>query len=139
MNHPAASNGVSIGIFNRPKGRGIKSLSAFGGLKIHMQKKEAKMKKVIIVFLLIALIGVFTALQTPVAQTKSKGDLILTSKKVKSAPGDAVSSVWNQAKEAKIVLTGAGKFEGKVIELITKSVFTKDQIFFRFAEECLEI
>jgi len=90
------------------------------------------MKKVIMVFLLIALIGAFTALQTPVAQTKSKGDLVLTSKKVKSAPGDAGSSVWNQAKEAKMVLTGAGKFEGKDIELKTKSVYTKDEIFFRF-------
>jgi hypothetical protein len=90
------------------------------------------MKKVVMVFLLIALIGAFAALQTPVAQTKSKGDLVLTSKKVTSAPADAGSSVWNQAKEAKMVLTGAGKFEGKDIELKTKSVFTKDEIFFRF-------
>jgi hypothetical protein len=90
------------------------------------------MKKVVMVFLLIALIGAFTALQNPVAQTKPKGDLELTSKKVKSAPGDAGSSVWNQAKEAKMVLTGAGKFEGKDIELKTKSVYTKDEIFFRF-------
>lgn len=97
-----------------------------------MKKKEANMKKVVMVFLLIALIGAFAALQTPVAQTKSKGDLVLTSKKVKSAPGDAGSSVWNQAKEAKIVLTGAGSVEGKVIELKTKSVYTGDEIFFRF-------
>jgi hypothetical protein len=97
-----------------------------------MKKKEAKMKKVVMVFLLIALIGTFAALQTPIAQTKSKGDLVLTSKKVKSAPGDAGSPVWNQAKEARIVLTGAGKFEGKDIELKTKSVYIKDEIFFRF-------
>ena len=90
------------------------------------------MKKVAMVFLLIALIGAFAALQTPVAQAKSKGDLVLSSKKVKSAPGDAGSSTWNQAKEAKIVLTGAGKFEGQDIELKTKSVYTKDEIFFRF-------
>jgi hypothetical protein len=90
------------------------------------------MKKVIMVFLLITLIGVFAALQTPVAQTKSKGDLVLTSQKVGSAPEDAGSSVWNQAKEAKVVLTGAGKFEGKNFELKTKSVYTKDEIFFRF-------
>jgi len=90
------------------------------------------MKKVAMVFLLIALIGAFAALQTPVAQAKSKGDLVLSSKKVKSAPGDAGSSTWNQAKEAKMVLTGAGKFEGKDIELKTKSVYTKDEIFFRF-------
>ncbi len=94
--------------------------------------KEAKMKKVVMVFLLIALIGAFTVLQTPIAQTKSKGDLVLTSKKVKSAPGDAGSSVWNQAKEAKVVLTGGGKFEGKAIDLKTKSVYTGDEIFFRF-------
>jgi hypothetical protein len=90
------------------------------------------MKKAVIIFLLIALISVFAALQTPVAQTKSKGDLVLTSQKVGSTPEDAGSSVWNQAKEAKMVLTGAGKFEGKNIELITKSVYTKDEIFFRF-------
>jgi hypothetical protein len=59
------------------------------------------------------------------------GDLVLTSKKVKSAPSDAGSSEWNQAKESEIVLTGAGSVEGKVIELKTKSVFTKDEIFFR--------
>ncbi len=59
------------------------------------------MKKVVMVFLLVALIGAFAALQTPVAQTKSKGDLVLTSKKVKSAPGDAGSSAWNKAKESK--------------------------------------
>ena len=90
------------------------------------------MKKVVMFFLLIALIGAFAALQTPVAQTQSKGDLVLTSKKVKSAPADAGSSVWNQAQEAKIVLTGAGSVEGKVIELKTKSVYTGDEIFFRF-------
>jgi len=33
MNDPAASNGVSIGNYYRPKGRGIKPLSAEGGLK----------------------------------------------------------------------------------------------------------
>lgn len=84
------------------------------------------------VLLLMALIGAFAALQTPVAQTKSKGDLVLTSKKVGSAPENAGSAVWNQTKEAQMVLTGAGKFEGKAIELKTKSVYTKDEIFFRF-------
>jgi len=34
MNYPAASNGVSIGNYYRPKGRGIKPLSAEGGLNI---------------------------------------------------------------------------------------------------------
>jgi hypothetical protein len=97
-----------------------------------MKKKEAKMKKMVMIFLLIALIGAFAVLQTPVAQTKSKGDLVLTSKKVGSAPEDAGSAVWNQAEEAKMILTGAGKFEGKEIELRTKSVYTKDEILFRF-------
>jgi hypothetical protein len=59
------------------------------------------------------------------------GDLVLTSKKVKSAPSDAGSSEWNKAQESEIVLTGAGSVEGKVIELKTKSVFTKDELFFR--------
>lgn len=90
------------------------------------------MKKVVMIFLLIALMSAFAALQTPVAQTKSKGDLILTSKKVKSTPADAGSSLWNQAEEARIVLTGAGTVEGKVIELKAKSVYNGDQIFFRF-------
>ncbi|MGD2187562.1 MAG: ethylbenzene dehydrogenase-related protein [Desulfobacterales bacterium] len=90
------------------------------------------MKKTVMVLLLMALIGAFAALQTPVAQTKSKGDLVLTSKKVGSAPENAGSAVWNQTKEAQMVLTGAGKFEGKAIELKTKSVYTKDEIFFRF-------
>jgi len=69
--------------------------------------------------------------QASMAKAKP-GDLVLTSKKVKSAPSDAGSSEWNQAKEAKMVLTGAGKFEGKDIELKTKSVYTKDEILFRF-------
>ena len=37
-----------------------------------------------------------------------------------------------KAQESKIVLTGAGSVEGKVIELKTKSVYTKDEILFRF-------
>jgi hypothetical protein len=89
------------------------------------------MKKVVMVFLLIALIGAFTAIQNPVAQTKPKGDLVLTSKKVKSAPADAGSSEWNKAKEAKMVLTGAGTVEGKLLELKAKSVYTKDGLFLR--------
>ena len=34
MNYPAASNGVSSGNYYRPKGRGIKPLSAEGGLNV---------------------------------------------------------------------------------------------------------
>ena len=43
MNYPAASNGVSSGKFNHPKGRGIKSSSAAGGLnskKLVLQLRE---------------------------------------------------------------------------------------------------
>jgi hypothetical protein len=89
------------------------------------------MKKVFLIILLVLAIGTFAVHQASMAKAKP-GDLVLTSKKVKSAPSDAGSSEWNQAKEAKMVLTGAGKFEGKNIELKTKSVYTKDEILFRF-------
>jgi hypothetical protein len=88
------------------------------------------MKKVFMIMLLVLAIGIFAVHQASMAKAKP-GDLVLTSKKVKSAPSDAGSSEWNQAKESEIVLTGAGSVEGKVIELKTKSVFTKDEIFFR--------
>ena len=88
------------------------------------------MKKVFLIILLVLAIGTFAVQQASMAKAKP-GDLVLTSKKVKSAPSDAGSSEWNQAKEAKMVLTGAGKFEGKNIELKTKSVYTKDEILFR--------
>jgi hypothetical protein len=90
------------------------------------------MKKIVMIVMLIALIGAFAVLQAPVAQTGPKGDLVLSSQKVSSAPENAASAAWNQAKEAKIVLTGNGRFEGKNIELKTKSVYTGDEIFFRF-------
>jgi len=89
------------------------------------------MKKVFLIILLVLAIGSFAVQQASMAKAKP-GDLVLTSKKVKSAPSDAGSSEWSQAKEAKMVLTGAGKFEGKNIELKTKSVYTKDEILFRF-------
>jgi hypothetical protein len=89
------------------------------------------MKKVFLIILLVLAIGTFAVQQASMAKAKP-GDLVLTSKKVKSTPSDAGSSEWNQAKEAKMVLTGAGKFEGKNIELKTKSVYTKDEILFRF-------
>jgi hypothetical protein len=88
------------------------------------------MKKVFMIMLLVLSIGTFAALQASMAKAKP-GDLVLTSKKVKSAPSDAGSSEWNKAEESEIVLTGAGSVEGKVIELKAKSVFTKDEIFFR--------
>lgn len=88
------------------------------------------MKKVFMIILLVLAIGTFAVHQASLAKAKP-GDLVLTSKKVKSAPADAGSSEWKKAQESKIVLTGAGSVEGKVIELKTKSVYTKDEIFFR--------
>ncbi len=90
------------------------------------------MKKVFLIILFVIAIGTFVVHQVSIAKSKPKGDLVLTSKKMKSASSDAGSSQWNKAKEAKMMLTGSGKFEGKDIELKTKSVYTKDEIFFRF-------
>ncbi len=91
------------------------------------------MKKVFLIVLLVFAMATFTVYQASIAQSASaKGDLVLVAKKVKSAPADAGSSQWDKAKESKIVLTGAGKFEGKNLELKSKSVYTKDEIFFRF-------
>jgi len=87
------------------------------------------MKRIFIILFGLA-VGIFSIYQ--VSMAKTKGDRVLTSKKVKFAPSDAGSSQWNTAREAKIVLTGAGSVEGKVIELKAKSVHTKDMIFFRF-------
>jgi hypothetical protein len=89
------------------------------------------MKKVFMIILLVLAIGTFAVHQASLAKAKP-GDLVLTSKKVKSAPADAGSSEWNKAKEAKIVLTGAGSVEGKSLEFKAKSVYTGGQIFFRF-------
>lgn len=90
------------------------------------------MKKLITMFLIVIAIGALSAYHLSDVQAKSaKGDLVLTAKKVKSAPADAGSSQWGKAKESKLVLTGAGKVEGKTIELKAKSVYTKDEIFFR--------
>ncbi len=89
------------------------------------------MKKVFMIILLVLAIGTFAVHQASLAKA-NPGDLVLTSKKVKSAPADAGSSEWNKAKEAKIVLTGAGSVEGKSLEFKAKSVYTGGQIFFRF-------
>jgi hypothetical protein len=94
--------------------------------------KEAKMKKTVMISLFAIMICTVVVLQLTNAQTKPKGDLVLTSKSVKSAPADAASAEWNQAKESKIMLTGQGSVEGKNLELKTKSVYTTDAIFFRF-------
>ena len=90
------------------------------------------MKKVILIVLFVTAIGTFVVHQVSIAKSKPKGDLVLTSKKVKSAPSDAGSSQWNKAQESKIALTGAGTVEGKPLEFKAKSVYTKNEIFFRF-------
>ncbi len=91
------------------------------------------MKKIFLIVLLVFAIGTFMVFQSSIAESASaKGDLVLVAKKVKSAPANAGSSQWDKAKESKIVLTGAGKFEGKNLELKSKSVYTKDEVFFRF-------
>jgi hypothetical protein len=94
--------------------------------------KEVKMKKVFLILLVAVAVGALMVYKVSEAQTKPKGDLVLVSKKVKSAPADASSSQWSKAKEAKIILTGAGTVEGKIIELKAKSVYTKDDILFLF-------
>ena len=90
------------------------------------------MKKLITMFLIVIAIGALSAYHFSDVQAKTaKGDLVLISKKVKSAPADAGSSQWGKAKESKLVLVGAGNVEGKTIELKAKSVYTKNGIFFR--------
>jgi len=89
------------------------------------------MKKVFLTMLLVTAIGTFVVYQVSIAKAKA-GDLVVTSTEVKSAPSDAGSALWNEAKESKIALTGAGSVEGKPLELRAKSVYTSDQIFFRF-------
>jgi len=59
-------------------------------------------------------------------------DRALVSAAVKAVPADAASGVWSKAKEANIQLTGAGKFEGKKLNLKLKSVHTKDMVYFLF-------
>ena len=88
------------------------------------------MKKVFMLALLVLVTGTFAFYQASMAKAKA-GDLVLTSKKINSAPSDAGSTQWSEAKESKIALTGAGTVEGKPLELIAKSVYTKDEIFFR--------
>lgn len=91
------------------------------------------MKKVFLIVLLVIAMATFTVYQASITESASaKGDLVLVAKKVKSAPADAGSSQWDKSKESKFALVGAGTVEGKNIELKAKSVYTKDEIFFRF-------
>ena len=90
------------------------------------------MKKSHFVLMLLTIVAAVAFYGVSTVDAKAKGDLVLISKKVKSAPTAAGSSQWDKAKEAKLVLVGAGKVEGKQIELKAKSVYTKDEIFFSF-------
>jgi hypothetical protein len=88
------------------------------------------MKKVFRAGFIVLLLSVFVMLQIAVAQPK--GDLKLVSKKVGASPADIGSSQWNNATESKFVLTGAGSAEGQIVEMKAKSVYTEDEVFFRF-------
>ncbi len=91
------------------------------------------MKKAFFILVLVLTVGTLAIYNASIAAAKApKGDLVLISKKVKSAPADASSSQWNEAQEAKIIVVGAGSVEGNIIPLKTKSVHTKDEIFFLF-------
>jgi hypothetical protein len=91
------------------------------------------MKKAFMIFLLVLTIGAFTFYHASIAETKgSKGDLVVISKKVKSAPTDAISPQWEDAEKAKIVVTGAGTVEGNISTIKVRSVYTKDEVFFLF-------
>jgi len=91
------------------------------------------MKKAFFILLLVLTVSALTIYNASIAAAKApKGDLVLISKKVTSAPADVGSSEWNKAKQAKIILTGAGTVEGKIIEQKVKSVHTKDEIFFLY-------
>jgi hypothetical protein len=91
------------------------------------------MKKIFLILLLVLTGGAFTVYGASMAPTKTpKGDLELFSKKISSAPSDASSPEWKQARESKFVLVGAGTVEGKILELKAKSVYTIDDLFFRF-------
>jgi hypothetical protein len=60
MNHPAAGNGVSSGNYDRPKGRGIKPLSAEGGLK-HTRLMRRGARACFVLLLIIGQAAVATA------------------------------------------------------------------------------
>ena len=88
------------------------------------------MKKVCMAVIVVLSFSVFGMFQVAMAQPK--GDLELVSKKVGSSPKNAGSSQWNKAAGSKFVLTGAGSAKGETVEMMAKSVYTKDEIFFRF-------
>ena len=91
------------------------------------------MKKVFVILVAILAIAAFTVYSGSLAATQAdKGDLVVISKKVRSAPTDASSPQWEKAEKARIVVNGAGDVEGNITTLKARSVYTKDEIFFLF-------
>jgi uncharacterized protein YbaA (DUF1428 family) len=91
------------------------------------------MKKLFVILIASLAIVVLTIYSGSLAATKAdKGDLVVVSKEVSSAPTDASSPQWKEAEKARIVLTGAGAVEGNKNTIKVRSVYTKDEIFFLF-------
>ena len=91
------------------------------------------MKKVFMIMISILAVAALTVYSVSLVAAKTdKGDLVVTSKKVKSAPTDASSPQWKKAEKAKIVVPGAGNVEGNINTIKVSSVYTKDEIFFLF-------
>ena len=91
------------------------------------------MKKVFMILISILAVAALTVYSVSLVAAKTdKGDLVVTSKKVKSAPTDASSPQWKEAEKAKIVVTGAGTVEGNINTIKVRSVYTKDEVFFLF-------
>lgn len=80
----------------------------------------------------MALTGVVTFSIFTIHSAGAADDRELVSAGVKAAPQNSSSSEWGKAKEANILLTGAGTFEGKKIAIKVKSVHTNDMVFFLF-------
>lgn len=91
------------------------------------------MKKVFMILISILAVAALTVYSVSLVVAKTdKGDLVVISKKVRSAPTDASSPQWKEAEKAKIVVTGAGTVEGNINTIKVRSVYTKDEVFFLF-------
>lgn len=92
------------------------------------------MKKIFLIPLMSLAVGGLLFCGVPTSRAASgKGDKALAAATVASAPKDAASPEWQKAKAANLVLTGAGRFEGKKLDLEIKAVHTKDMVFFRYS------
>lgn len=61
------------------------------------------------------------------------GNLDLVSAGVSDAPDSGDAAVWSKAADTQFELAGAGKFEGKKLNISVKSVHTDDMVFFRLS------